>query len=476
MQKLILTACLLLATTAMNAQKTAKDGGISSDMIQQMEGRRSASAADRALANAIAQNKIDDLAKNYRNGATMTTTFSVETPAQSIHDQQSSGRCWMFSGLNVLRANFAKAHADTDATDALHGAVVEYSQAFLFFYDQLEKANLMLQGTIDNARKPMDDTRVQFFFKNPLNDGGTFCGVADLTEKYGLVPMSVMPETYNSDNTSRMSKLIASKLREYGLELRRMVASGKTAAKLRARKTEMLGTVYHMLAMTLGEPVKTFTYTFRDKDGKALLTKTYTPKSFYDATVGHPLNGTFIMVMNDPRRPYHKTYEVAYDRHTYDGHNWKYLNLPMEEIAQLAIASLKDGHKLYSSYDVGKQLDRKSGFCDMDNYDYATLFGTTFPMDKADRIATFDSGSTHAMTLTAVDLDAKGQPLKWKVENSWGATYGYKGCLIMTNRWFNEYMFRLVVNKKYASSQLLAEFDQKPTEVMPEDPLFGTDD
>ena len=476
MQKLILTACLLLATTAMNAQKTEKDGGISSDMIQQMEGRQPASAADRALANAIAQNKIDDLAKNYRNGATMTTTFSVETPAQSIHDQQSSGRCWMFSGLNVLRANFAKAHADTDATDALHGAVVEYSQAYLFFYDQLEKANLMLQGTIDNARKPMDDTRVQFFFKNPLNDGGTFCGVADLTEKYGLVPMSVMPETYNSDNTSRMSKLIASKLREYGLELRRMVASGKTAAQLRARKTEMLGTVYHMLAMTLGEPVKTFTYTFRDKDGKALLTKTYTPKSFYDATVGHPLNGTFIMVMNDPRRPYHKTYEVAYDRHTYDGHNWKYLNLPMEEIAQLAIASLKDGHKLYSSYDVGKQLDRKSGFCDTDNYDYATLFGTTFPMDKADRIATFDSGSTHAMTLTAVDLDAKGQPLKWKVENSWGATYGYKGCLIMTNRWFNEYMFRLVVNKKYASSQLLAEFDQKPTEVMPEDPLFGTDD
>lgn len=476
MQKLILTACLLLATTAMNAQKIAKDGGISSAMLQQIKSKQPASTADRALANAIAQNKIDDLAKNYRNGATMTTAFSIETPSQSIHDQQSSGRCWMFSGLNVLRANFAKAHADTDASDALHGAVVEYSQAYLFFYDQLEKANLMLQGTIDNAKKPIDDTRVQFFFKNPINDGGTFCGVADLTEKYGLVPMSAMPETYNADNTSRMSKLISSKLREYGLELRRMVASGKSAAQIRARKTEMLGTVYHMLAMTLGEPVKEFTYTFRDKDGKALLTKTYTPKSFYEATVGQPLNGTFIMVMNDPRRPYHKTYEVDYDRHTYDGHNWKYLNLPMDEIAQLAIASLKDGHKLYSSYDVGKQLDRKLGFCDLDNYDYGTLFGTTFPMNKADRIATFDSGSTHAMTLTAVDLDANGQPLKWKVENSWGASYGYKGCLIMTNRWFNEYMFRLVVNKKYASSQLLSEFDQKPVEVMPEDPLFGTDD
>ena len=188
--------------------------------------------------------------------------------------------------------------------------------------------------------------------------------------------------------------------------------------------------------------------------------------------MGHPLNGTFLMVMNDPRRPYHQTYEVEYDRHTYDGHNWKYLNLPMEEIAQLAIASLKDGHKMYSSYDVGKQLDRKRGYLDLDNYDYGSLFGTTFGMDKAQRIATFDSGSTHAMTLTAVDLDGDGKPLKWEVENSWGPNYGQKGCLIMTNRWFNEYMFRLVVNKKYASPDILSQYDQKPTMVAPDDPLF----
>ena len=142
----------------------------------------------------------------------------------------------------------------------------------------------------------------------------------------------------------------------------------------------------------------------------------------------------------------------------------------------MAIASLKDGHKLYSSYDVGKQLDRAKGFLDTDNYDYGTLFGTTFPMNKADRISTFDSGSTHAMTLTAVDLDAAGKPLKWEVENSWGASYGYKGYLVMTNRWFNEYMFRLVVNKQYVPEALLKEFDQKPVMVVPEDPLFGVDD
>lgn len=153
----------------------------------------------------------------------------------------------------------------------------------------------------------------------------------------------------------------------------------------------------------------------RTRTGSAIgRPRTYTPKEFYNATVGHPLNGTFIMAMNDPRREYYKTYEVEYDRHTYDGHNWKYVNLPMTDIARMAIASLKDSAKMYSSYDVGKQFDRKRGYLDSDNYDYATLFGTTFPMDKADRIRTFDSGSTHAMTLTAVDLDDNGNPTKWK--------------------------------------------------------------
>ncbi len=466
-KNILLLGALLLASAAATAQ--TKSGGISAQMLAQIEKSQKSGTADKALFNAIANNNIDDLVKNRANAGPVDTHFSVETPSQSIHNQKSSGRCWMFSGMNVLRANFAKAHADSLA--------VEFSQDYLFFYDQLEKANLMLQGVLDNAKKPIDDPKVQFFFKNPLNDGGTFCGVADLAEKYGLVPMSVMPETFSSENTSKMSRLVASKLREYGLELRRMAADGKSAKQMEARKTEMLATVYRMLCLTLGEPVKEFTYAFRNKDGKLMgEAKAYTPQSFYDTTVGKSLNGTFVMVMNDPRRPYHKTYEVEYDRHTYDGHNWKYLNLPMEEIASLAIASLKDGRKMYSSYDVGKQLDRKRGYMDLDNYDYGSLFGTTFPMNKAERISTFDSGSTHAMTLTAVDLDANGKPTKWKVENSWGADYGQKGCLVMTNRWFNEYMFRLVVDKQYVPEQLLKEFDQKPTMLTPDDPLFLPED
>ena len=409
------------------------------------------------------------MARNHAHQGAFNTYFSNETPKQSIQNQESSGRCWMFSGLNVLRANFAKAHNDTLA--------VEYSHAYLFFYDQLEKANLMLQAVIDNAKLPIEDAKVQFFFKNPINDGGTFCGVADLAEKYGLVPKSVQPETYSSENTRTMAKLVSRKLREDGLELRKMVAEKKSSKAINDRKTEMLSTIYHLLTLTLGKPVETFTYAFTDKNGKVVgEPKQYTPRSFYDETVGKPLNGTFLMVMNDPRHPYYKTYEVKYDRHTYDGHNWTYLNLPMDEIAQLAIASIKDGHKMYSSYDVGKQLDRKRGYLDLDNYDYASLTGVTYNMDKADRIRTFDSGSTHAMTLAAVDLDKQGKPVKWKVENSWGPSYGYQGYLIMTNRWFNEYLFRLVVDKKYASEKILKAAEQKPIMLMQDDPLFMEDE
>ena len=459
-QKFYSIAVALCMTATVNAQT----GGISSKMLGEIQKQNKMTPAENAIANAIAANSIDNLAQNRNNAAELDTYFSIETPKQTITDQKSSGRCWMFSGMNVLRANFAK------RTDSLR---VEFSQAYLFFYDQLEKANLFLQGVIDTGKKPIDDQRVQFFFKNPINDGGTFCGVADLAEKYGLVPKQVMPESYSSDNTSRMARLISSRLREDGLQLRKMVADGKKAADIEKAKTEMLSTVYRMLALTIGEPPTQFTYAHRNKDGKAVGDpKTYTPQEFFKEVVGDKLNGTFIMVMNDPRRPYYKTYEVELDRHTYDGHNWKYLNLPMDDIEQMAIASLKDGRKLYSSYDVGKMLDRKRGYGDTENFDYGSLMGTTFGMNKAERISTFDSGSTHAMTLTAVDLDANGKAKKWKVENSWGASWGQQGCMIMSDRWFREYMFRLVVDKKYVSEELLKLNEQKPIMVMPEDPLF----
>ena len=466
-KNLFLMICL--AGGILSATAQTKSGGISKEMLKDIQKELQAQPANRALVNAIAANSIDALAKNHQNAGALDTYFSIETKKQSITDQKSSGRCWMFSGFNVLRSNYTRQHGDS--------IQIEFSQAYLFFWDQLEKANLMLQGCVDTGKKPIDDPRVQFFFKSPIGDGGTFCGVSDLAEKYGLVPAEIMPESFSSDNTSKMRSLIASKLREYGLQLRDMAQKDRKQASIDKAKARMLAQIYKMLAMTIGEPVQKFTYALKSKSGKAVgPAKEYTPQSFYQEVVGGPINGTFIMAMNDPRRPYYKTYEVEYDRHTYDGHNWKYVNLPMEDIEQMAIASLKDGRKMYSSYDVNKFLDRKRGYADIENFDYEALFGTTFGMDKAQRISTFDSGSTHAMTLTAVDLDAKGKATKWKVENSWGADWGQKGCLIMTDRWFREFMFRLVVNKKYVPEKILQAFETEPVMVMPEDPLFLPDE
>lgn len=449
-------------TTSANAQ--TRDGGITQDMLKTITASAPQTQAQRALQNAILNNGIENLAKGKAQLGEVPSLFSVETPKQSITNQKSSGRCWMFSSFNVLRADLAAAKK---------GAVIEFSQDYLFFWDQLEKSNLMLQSMIDTGKKDINDPEVQFLFASPIGDGGTFCGAVDLVAKYGLAPKCVVPETFSSESTTQMRNILKSKLREYGLKLRQMVAAGKKPAAIKEAKTKMLKEIYNMLCMAFGTPVTEFQYAFVDKDGKQISEeKTYTPQQFAEECGATNLDTRYIMVMNDPRHEYGKVYEIELDRHTYDGHNWRYLNLAMEDIEELAIASLKGGQKMYSSYDVGKFLDRKRGFASLENFDYANLFQTEFPMTKAERLWTHDSGSTHAMTLTAVDLDKNGKPKNWKVENSWGSDTGQKGYLVMTPEWFREYMFRLVVEKKYASEKLLKMAEQKPVMLKYDDALF----
>ncbi len=451
----VLPACLLSAQTA--------DGGISEEMLTQM--RTSAQQkANPALSNALRLLDINKLAQKANNPLVHDTHFSHRVPSAGITDQQQSGRCWLFTGMNVMRSKMIRKY---------NLGAFQFSQSYNFFYDQLEKSNLFLQGVIDNAKKPMNDQLVEWLFKHPLSDGGTFCGVQDAVMKYGLVPAEVMPESYNANNTGRMAGLISTKLREYGLELRKMVADGEKKSAIEKRKTEMLTTVYGILSACLGEPPTEFTWTRRTADGTPVETKTYTPKSFYEEYVGDDLHGNYVLLMNDPTRPYYKTYTIDFDRHSYDGDNWTYLNLPMEEIKAMAIASIKDSTMMYYSCDVGKFLNNQSGILDASNYDYATLLGTDFPMDKAERISTFASASSHAMTLMAVDLDAEGKPKKWMVENSWGASSGHKGHLIMTDKWFDDYSFRLVVEKKYVPAATLKLMEQKPAVLPAWDPLFA---
>lgn len=327
---------------------------------------------------------------------------------------------------------------------------------------------------IDYADRPMDDKMVDWLFRHPLNDGGQYTGLADNLSKYGVVPSEVMAETFSSNNTDRLRSLISLRLREDGLRLRRMKADGASDKQLAVAKEEMLGEVYRMLARTLGVPPSEFTWTRRDSDGKVVSTKKYTPQSFYKEFAGNDLKHNYVMLMNDPTREYHKLYEIDFDRHTYDGDNWTYINLPMDEIKAMAVKSIKDSTAMYFSCDVGKFLDRDRGVLDMDAFDYESLMGTPFTMDKADRIRTYASGSSHAMTLVAVDLDQEGKPLKWMVENSWGPGAN-DGHLIITDPWMDEYMFRLVVEKKYVPAETLKILKQKPVMLPAWDPMFAPD-
>ena len=459
MRKALLLAIAVMSMGALSAQQN--NGGISAEMMKEIRLGESGSAAEKAARNALALNAVSELATNADNLAMIDTNFSHRVRTKGITNQYQSGRCWLFTGLNVLRAKMIDDHN-------LGG--MEFSQNYLFFYDQLEKCNLFLQAVIDTKHLAMESREVEWLFKNPLSDGGQFTGVSNLVMKYGVVPAEVMPENHQSNNTSQISNLIKLKLREYGLILREQ----RDRRAPVALKTEMLKEIYSMLVRAYGVPPTEFEWTMRDKDNNIISTKTYTPQSFYAEYFGQiDLEKDFVMVMNDPSREYYKVYEIEYDRHMYDGDNWLYLNLPIEEVKAMAIASIKDNTAMYFSCDVGKFLLSKKGTLDINNFDYESLMGVEFPMNKEQRVRTFASGSSHAMTLIAVDLDEQGNPKKWMVENSWGPTSGWKGNLIMTDEWFEEYMFRVVVDKKYIPAETLKLLEQKPIELPSWDPMFA---
>ena len=462
---LALLLCLGSSATALHAQ-ASKDGAITPKLLEELRQSEPKSSTEKALHNAIAVQGMQDFFINNQRPRSIEDKFSVEVQSSGIADQKQSGRCWLFTGLNVLRAQLM--------TREKSGTFF-FSQNYSFFWDQLEKSNLFLEGIIETRKLPVNDAKVEWLFKNPINDGGQFTGISDNLYKYGVVPAEVMPETASSNNTKLLGKMLARTLRQTGIQLRKASEKGESLAQLRKRKEDGLKKVYRLLSLNLGVPPTSFSYTLKAKDGKVISTETYTPQSFYERFVGADLRGQFVMLMNDPSRPFYKVYEIEYDRHAYDGKNWTYVNLPMDEIKQMAIASLKDNTMMYYSCDVSRELDRSQGIAALDNYDYASLLGYPFDMDKAERIQTFDSGSTHAMTLKAVDLDASGKPVKWKVENSWGEKSGVKGHIIMTDAWFDAYTFRLVVNKKYATQKVLDLLKTKPVQLPAWDPMFAPD-
>ncbi len=460
--KLLLTSTLLFLITGISQSQNEKNEIITDDVLDKIKQSVWDDPDNRALINAVTNNNIKKLALNRENVGKINHYYSHKVKTAGITDQESTGRCWLFTGLNVLKPVIL---------EKINLKTFEFSETYNFFWDQLEKCNLFLEAIISTRDKPKDDRTVDWLFKHPLQDGGQWTTFADIVKKYGVVPKSAMPETYQSKNTRRMRSLLKQKLREDALYLRQMYKEGKSLDEIREEKINMLSEVYRILVLSMGKPPEEFQWQYVNSNSEISEMKTYTPKDFYDQYIGINLDD-YVMFMNDPSRPYKKLYEIEYDRNMVEGYNWKYINLPNKLIKEFAKASIMDNNAMYFSCDVGKQLNKDDGTLDINNYDYDDLMGVKFGMTKAERITTYSSASTHGMALVGVNINKDGETDKWLLENSWGPDAGYKGYLTMTDEWFDEYMFRVVINKQYIEKEILKILEQTPVKLPPWDPMF----
>jgi len=412
--------------------------------------------------NAVSNNDIKNIALNRQMLGTLDHYFAHRLSVPAITDQKSSGRCWLFTALNVIRPRVMQKYGMKN---------FEFSENYLFFYDQLEKANLFLEAIIQTRTRDIDDREVQWLFQHPLQDGGVWTMMPGLIQKYGIVPKEVMPESYHSENTALMSRLLQRKLREHGLRLRQAHNAGKDLIYLRTKKAEQLTEIYRILVVTLGTPPQEFSWRYLDKNDSLIVKGRYTPQRFYQEILNVNLND-YVMLMDDPSKDYYQHYEIEYDRNCWDGPNWTFINVPVAEIKIFAKASLLANEPMYFSCDVGKFLEREKGYLAVNIYDYEALFGVPFTMNKKERILSYESSSSHGMALIGLDTTANGIPAKWLLENSWGKDDGNEGFLTMTDEWFGEYMFRLVILKQFLPEKVLAVRKQKPVKLPPWDRMF----
>lgn len=452
MIKQLITATLILACSGVFAQ------AVSEKDLQEIQGSFKKDASTKAIQNILTNDKsIRDNALNRDLQGKIDHYFKYRVNVKGITNQQSSGRCWMFTSMNVLRPLVMEKY-DLNQFD--------FSHNYLYFWDIFEKSNLFLENIIATADRPMDDREVTEYFKSPVGDGGVWNLYYNAAQKYGVVPKEVMPETAHSNNTSQMTGVINEKLRLGGYTLREKAAQGKKAKDLRAEKNEVLKDVYRILALCLGEPPHEFTWRYKTKKGEIKELAGYTPRQFYkEITPADYSPQNYIMVMNDPTREYYKVYEIQNYKNTIEGINWVYLNLPNEDLKAAALASIKNNEPLYASCDVGKQFNRETGILDPEMFDYESLLGVKLDMDKKARILTRQSGSAHAMTIVGCDTDENDKPVKWEFENSWGDKSGHNGYLTFTDKWFDEYMFRAVLHKRYLNEKALQALKSKPVQL-----------
>ena len=411
--------------------------------------------------NALIQNDVNKIAINWDNFSKINHVFSSTISTQlPVTNQKASGRCWGFAGLNLLRLEIVKKYNLSN---------FEFSQNYFMFWDKLEKSNYFLENILKTLDHASDSRLIMHLLQAPVQDGGQWDMFVNLTEKYGLVPQSVMPETNHSSKSGMMNYLLTHKLREFSSILRRF--KRLNIKKLREKKQEMISEIYSLLCMFLGNPPQTFDWSIKDKNNKFKRFVNIDPLTFYKKFTKIKLKNKLCLI-NAPmyNKKMNELYTVEYLGNVIDGDIIKYANVEINELKKAAINSLKNDEAVWFGCDVGKMFNRDFGIMDMKLYDYEKLFNTSFKMNKSTRLEYGDSLMTHAMLFTGVDIK-RNKPQKWRVENSWGNKNGDKGYYLMSDDWFDEYNYEVVVDKKYLSNKILSIFNLEPKKLNPWDPM-----
>jgi len=385
------------------------------------------------------------------------THFTNRLTDESITDQKSSGRCWMFSALNIFRRT-AAAHLDC--------AEFEFSQNYLFFYDKLEKSNVFLEAVIRSRNRPSTDRYVEWLMRNPVQDGGNWLGFIELVKKYGVVPKEIMPETFSSSNSGGVNHILGLRLKVAAVNIR----AAKSDAEITALKLQALKDVYRILALNFGIPPKEFQWRYESKEKKLSAFASYTPQQFYHDIVNDALD-EYLALYSIPTLEFNKKFEIDLDKAVEDRPNMFFVNCPLETLKDLAKTCLLENLPVWFGCDVGQETFGETGLMAPGVYDYESMYGMNFTLSRKELFETYSSIPNHNMVFTGVDL-VDGRPVKWLVENSWGDKAGKKGFFVMLDEWFDRYVQVIVVQKKYIPDSLLAVFTTKAEVLPPWDPMM----
>ncbi|WP_421425708.1 aminopeptidase C [Streptococcus suis] len=416
-----------------------------------------------ATENAVSHNGLLKSLETRQSAIDNDYVFSIDLTKDAVSNQKASGRCWMFAALNTFRH---KLISDFKLEN------FELSQAHTFFWDKYEKSNWFLEQIIATADQEIGSRKVKFLLDTPQQDGGQWDMVVALFEKYGVVPKSVYPESISSSASRELNQYLNKLLRQDAQILRDLLAKGASLEEVQVQKENLLQEIFNFLAVNLGLPPRSFDFAYRDKDNVYHRDTNVTPQAFYEKYVGLKLSD-YVSIINAPTtdKPYNKSYTVELLGNVIGAPAVRYLNVEMNRFKELAIAQLKAGESVWFGSDVGQSSNRQTGIMATNTYDFSSGLGIHFHQDKAGRLDYSESLMTHAMVLTGVDLDDNEQPLKWKVENSWGDKVGDKGYFVASDSWMDEYTYQIVVRKEFLTPEELAAYQAQPQVLAPWDPM-----